>query len=188
MVAKRVLFPSSSPIAKRLRRVERIQRLRKPEMKYAVFQATGNVVDNTVKVVELSGIAEGNGPDQREGNHIKITRVEIRGYMATAMDAYIIQGHTTTVPAYADFNAVAGGALAPINNNTKFTEWKYFSGIQMSNNLRSYYVRFPYGLKCKYNGTASTNCVDNRLFLVIKNETGFDDLAELTVRVWYLDL
>lgn len=175
------------PMAKRLRRLENVQRLRRPETKYAVFQHTGTVGNATAVAVELTGIAEGNGPDQREGNHIKILRVDIRGVMDQPLDCYVIQGHTTTVPAYADFNAVAGGALSAINNNTKFTEWRHFTGFNLQSATTSMKVRFPFGLKAKYNGTATTNCVDNRLFLFLKNNSGGDMSCELTVRVWYLD-
>lgn len=187
MSKRQAISAYQQPIAKRLRRVERIQQLRRPETKYAVFQHTGTVANAAAAAIELTAIAQGNGADEREGNHVKILRVQVRGVADTPLDMYIIQGHTTTVPAYSDFNAVAGGALSAVNNNTKFTEWKHFNGFNMQSSTTSINLRFPYGLKAKFNGSATTNCVDNRLFLFLKNNSGGDMSAELTVRVWYLD-
>ena len=175
------------PLAKRLRRVERVQARRKPESKYAVFTHSGAIADMNVTTVELTAIAQGSDVSERTGNHIKLLRCDVRGDVGdNNLDYYIIQCHTTSAPGYSNFNAQQGGAISTIDNNTKFTEWKYMSGYKMKDVGRLMH-RFKYGIKCKFNGTASSNCVDNRVFLFIKNNTGASHSPNLTVRVWFTD-
>jgi len=179
----------SYPLSKRVKRLETVQRQRKPEMKYVLHSiSTAALADASVITTELTSIAQGNAADEREGNHVKFVRVEVRGYMDSKLDGYLIQCHTTTAPAYANFNGVAGGALAVIDNNTKFTEWKHFTGSTLTNIYDRISQRFRFGFKAKYNGTAATNCVDNRLYLVIKNNTGAAGEVRLTIRCWYTDV
>lgn len=193
MVAKRVLFPRSPatmPVKKRLRRVERIAALRKPEMKMQDFNyVNATLADGALAtIVELTAIAEGTGVNERIGNRIKIHRIEVRGTLgAENVDAYIIQGHTTTAPVYANFYAYQGSHLLADDSHTKFTEWRYINGRTFidRSGLRH---RFPIGYTAKYNANLSTSCVDNRLWFVVKNDTGAAVSVEYSLRVWFTDI
>jgi len=180
-------YNGPATMAKRLKRVERIQGRRKPEVKYAVFTHSGAIADMAASTVELTAIAQGNDVNERTGNHIKLLRVDVRGDVGdNNLDYYIIQCHTTAAPIYGNFNAQQGGAISTIDNNTKFTEWKYMSGYKLKDTGRLMH-RFKYGIKAKYNGTATSNCVDNRIYLFIKNNTGASHSPNFTVRVWFSD-
>lgn len=173
---------------KRLKRVENQVRRNKPETKYKQFALTQSTfADGTIELVELTNFAQGDDVSEREGNHVTIRRVEVRGYLGFGfLHGYIVQGHTTTLPTYATFQNVDGGSIVPIENNTRFTEWLYFNSQKLYDKA-SIVQTFKYGLKAKYNGSLGTSCVDNRLWLVVKNDTGSAESVRLSVRVWYTD-
>lgn len=176
------------PLTKRVKRVERLARRNRAEMKMQDFNVQGAVSDGAIaSVMELTAIAEGSGANERHGNKIRIHRVEIRGTLnGDNVDGYLIQCHTTTVPSYGSFSAYQGGHTTVDTSNTQFTEWRYINGKKFSDyaGLRQ---SFKYGYVAKYNANLSTSCVDNRLVFVVKNDTGASVNAEFHGRVWYTD-
>lgn len=152
------------------------------------FNVTGAVADGAIaSVMELTAIAEGSGANERHGNKIRIHRVEIRGTLgADEVDLYLIQCHTTTVPSYASFSAFMGGHTTVDTSNTQFTEWRYINGKKFKDQggLRQ---PFRLGYTAKYNAALSSSCVDNRLVVVVKNDSGGQVTPEIHGRVWYTD-
>lgn len=190
MAVKRELFPSSKvSVAKRLKRVETIQARRKPEMKKFHVSATPTLASNTATTIDLTNIAQGTGIGDRTANEIRIHRVDIRGNLTSGgVDSYLIQSHNTTFPAYADFYPVQGGHLNIVNQNTKFTEWKYYKNYSGTNSNMRITHSFRYPMKVKFNGAAGTSAVDNRLSLVIKNDTVASAVTQVSCVVYYTDL
>lgn len=180
-------YNGPSTMAKRLKRVEYVQRRRKPEMKYHTVEYTSAVGATSAAAIDLTGISLGNDVDERTGNHIRVVRIEVRGSTGhDDIDLHLIQCHTTTVPAYANFQDVQGGGLVTNDNNTKFTEWKHMNGHMLTD--RGHMLqRFKYGINVKYNGSLSSNCVDNRLYLVYNNHRAASTTPSLSIRVWYID-
>ena len=175
MTAKRALFKtpaSSTPLVKRVKTLEVKAARYKPEMKMQDFNVSGAVADGAIaSVMELTGIAEGAGANERHGNKIIIHRVEIRGDLGDAnADLYLIQCHTTTVPSYGSFLAYMGSHTTVDTTNTQFTEWRYSNGkyFQDHNGIRQ---SFRFGYTAKYNASLSTSCVDNRLVCVVNNRS-----------------
>lgn len=178
----------NATIAKRLKRVEIQTRRNKAEMKMQDFNVQGAVADGAIaSVMELTAITEGSGANERHGNKIRIHRVEVRGNLGgDNVDLYLIQCHTTTVPSYVSFNAYMGGHTTVDTSNTQFTEWRYCNGKRFKdfNGIRQ---SFKYGYTAKYNAALSTSCVDNRLVVIVKNDTGASATVEISGRVWYTD-
>lgn len=190
MVAKRELFPNSkTSVAKRLKRVETIQARRKPEMKKFHVSSSPTLASATATTIDLTNIAQGNGIGDRTANEIRIHRVDIRGNLTTGgVDSYLIQSHTTSFPVYADFYPIQGGHLNIVNQNTKFTEWKYYKNYSGTNSNMRISHSFKYPMKVKFNAATGTSAVDNRLSLVMKNDTAASAAVQVSCVVYYTDL
>lgn len=190
MAVKREIFPNSKvSVAKRLKRVETIQARRKPEMKKFHVSATPTVVTNSATTVDLTNIVQGTGIGERTANEIRVHRVDIRGNLTTgAVDSYLIQSHNASLPVYADFYPVESGHLNIVNQNTKFTEWKFYKNLSGTNSNMKLQHSFKYPMKVKFNGSAGTSCVDNRLSLVMKNDSAASAVCQVSCVVYYTDI
>ena len=113
-------------VSKRLRRVESASRRNKPAMRNKRFITVATIAANSINSVELSAISDGDIVSNRQGNKIKIHRIEVRGNCHHQLDCYIIQSHTTTLPTYGNFSSNNGAFLDDEELNTKFSEWAYF--------------------------------------------------------------
>lgn len=188
MTVKRALFPkAAAPLAKRVKTLEYKVAARTPETKMQILSFSGTIADGAAQVLEFTAVAEGTGANERLGNKIRILRIETRGDLgADNVDMYFIQCHTTTAPAYANFASYQGGHITIDSTNTRFTEWNYTNGRKFSDNAGMRRV-FTLGMNSKFNGSASTSCVDNRLFVVVKNDTGSTQTCEFVGRMWFTD-
>nr|DAW56437.1 MAG TPA: hypothetical protein [Bacteriophage sp.] len=87
-------------------------------------------------------------------------------------------------PQYGDFQAVTGGYC----NDDAFTVWrKTMSGLKANFANNGYHV-FRYPLKLFYNGSSGTAGQRNRIWFVVKNDTGAAAQVEYALRIWYTDL
>lgn len=181
----------SSQMAKRLKRVERKVAARKPEMKHATFESeTANVPDNTAVSLDLTNIAQGDAVNQREGNKIKIWRVEVRGQGSNRIDQYVIQAHNDKAPGTTTFTQYAGAFLLTADTNTNFTEWKHYANTNQQvgdYNAFKYSVKFKYGIVARYEGSLGNDITDNRLFWIGLNRSGTAVPMAVSVRIWYTD-
>lgn len=185
-------------VSKRLKRVERIARHSKPEMKHVTYNLSSTVTAGTFNVLGLTGIANGDLVTNRTGDRIRVWRVEIRGLASGALDQYIVQAHGSTAPALGNFSNSGGGSPTFLSGaviedeylNTRFTEWKHYRNLYANNASNAdsckIVLRFKNGIIVKYQGT-NTPPVDNGLWYCIGNGTSVDYTTRLIARVWYTD-
>ena len=134
--------------------------------------------DASAATLELTLVEQGDDVYHRHANHIYCKGCNISGYVQHPnADVYLVLSKNGTVPSYGDFqNRVGGflyatqrsefvvlGTLAPKNTFLAGTA----SGF---NNTVRFSKRF--NISTFYNGTASGTGVRNRIYLVVKNDTG----------------
>jgi len=191
---KRKAISSNAPIAKRVKRLERVARQQRPEMKTitSTFQANIAAKVGTTKGFlqsQLLAITQGDAINQRSGNRVKVWRVEVRGIMATRLDGYLLQMHGNVEPAVTDFiNNAYGSYLIESSNNTTLTEWANFSSlyIESDGNARFKISRNFKGMEVKYSGSTS-NPVENGISLAFVNNFTATLPIDCSIRVWYTD-
>ena len=177
-------------------KVQRIQRTlaeRKPEMKAQGNATTGSCLNGAVALIELSAIAEGDEGYARDGLQVKLHRVFYTAacYLAgttnpvAGLDAYLVSVKDTSTPVYADFVAARGGT---INKNTFVTWHQHITGGEQNNAIVQNSHSFQFPMKLHFDGPASTTCIKNKTYLVIKNNTGSTVDYHLSYRIWYTDI
>lgn len=178
---------------KRLRRVEAMARNNRAEMKTITWTSSGVVGAGTQSALDFTQISSGTAINEREGNYIKVWRVEIRGFSPSQLDHYIIQKHGTTTPVFADFGTGAYAFIDDGVNNTRYTEWLSFRNYDVSTtagttavaNIREV-LKFPKGIVVKYDDSVSAP-VQNGLVYVVRNTTAVDQSQNLSLCMWYTD-
>ena len=177
--------PSADRLAKRLRRVETIQRIRTPEQKHRDITLTNAALaDGNISLTELTAIAQGDGVADREGAEIRVSKIEFCGSTNTAgVDIYFISPKMNNAPAYGDFQSVTGGYA----NADAFMTWHKTISDKNGGLSSNGYHKFRYPLKIHYSGSASTGGQRNRIWMVVKNDTGAAISHEYAARIWYSD-
>lgn len=201
MGAKRALDFSNVTdmnVNKRLKRVERLARHSKPEMKHQTFNISATSTAGSMLVFGLTGIANGDLVVNRTGDKIRVWRIEIRGLASGALDQFIVQAHGSDAPAIGDFTNTGGGSptfrsggyINDDNLNTRFTEWKHYRNLYANNasdaDSCKMVLRFKNGIIIKYQGT-NTPPVDNGLYYCVGNGTATTFTTRLIARVWFTD-
>lgn len=177
--------PPATSLTTRVRRVERIQRMNKPEMKHRDTTLTAAALaDGNITLTELTAIAQGSGVADREGASIRIHRVEMRGLTDTSgTDLYLVSPKMNNAPTYGDFQGVTGGF---INRDAFIMWWKQISDTH-GGLATDAFKAFKYPMKVHYSGAASTGGQRNRIWYVVKNDTGGPIAVEYALRIWYTD-
>lgn len=145
---------------------------------------SSTLADGAATVIELTSIAQGDDSFHRDGNVIHITGIDIRGHIVDRhLDIYFILAPNGATPNYGSFMNRQGGFLySTERNNFKVIKWIHnFNGngdISFSRKLN---------IPVYYNGSASGNGVRNRMYLVIKNDTGFTSGGQLVTQLWFKD-
>lgn len=185
MVAKRVLFPKEMPQAKRLRRIERQVYRNRPEMKHRdVTLTSAALADGSINLTELTAIAQGDGVADRDGAVIRVFRVEACGRVNTSgVDVYFVTPKMNNAPTYGDFQSVTGGFC----NADSFVTWYKHITDCKQNSSSQFFYKFKYPIKIHYAGSASTAGQRNRVWFVVKNDTGGAVAFEFALRIWYTD-
>ena len=200
MVAKRALQFETPTSAKKPRtnaaeiaKIKRTLGERKPEMKARATGDFGTNADQTIRALDITEIAQGDGGFSRDGNQIKLHRVF---YTVTAkengtvnplagVDVYLITGKDSTVPAYGDFVALPGGTI----NKNEFSTWKqHVIGGGDNNGVVQDSHHFTYPMKVHYSGADADSAIKNRTWLVLKNNTATTAAVQLSFRIWYTDI
>lgn len=78
---------NSKTIDKFVARSLRTRMIQSPEQKYAEVVGTGVALNTTTVVVLMSGMVQGDGPTNRTGNKVHVTKVEFAAYLVLSPDA-----------------------------------------------------------------------------------------------------
>lgn len=172
----------------RLRKVEKQTRLNRGELKRVDWVNSVAIANNSVVVVELTAISQGDGANQRDGNHIRVRGLDIRSKQdASNIDVYLVISPTGQVPVYADFDAVQGGHIIP-SRKDDLREIKYIHEYRSVTTHNAYNRKFnKKPIHVRYNAAGSANGVQNRLFLVFKNNTGAGTTVHYSALLYYRD-
>lgn len=177
-----------APLAKRLKKVESLARSNKPELKSKIFFVPGSTAAGSVSVLELTAISQGDNVSAREGNKIKIQRVELRGNFNENVDIFLIQSYGSFVPTFGSFSSSTSGCfILPDNLNTKLKQLAYYRNTVQGLTQPFLWKSTKMNLTVCYDGSVSTNCTRNRLHLVIVNSTAGALFQNAQVCVYFTD-
>lgn len=180
---------ANSPVAKRLRIMERQIALNKAETKCITFNTSSEVAVNAALTIRLTDIAQGTGVTERIGNKIRIMRIEVRGASDYGLDYYLIQGHAAIVPTANAFGGSQGAYILNNYTNNRYTEWAHFkprAEVAAVANPVKFARRFNM-MQVNYDGPNGTDGEKNNVFLVILNRSAAQRGTDVNVRVWYKD-
>ncbi|WP_219929644.1 hypothetical protein, partial [Achromobacter pulmonis] len=158
---------------------------RKPEMKHRdITLSNSALADAAISLTELTAIAQGDGVADREGASIRVHRIEVCGSTnRDATDLYFVSPKMNNAPTYGDFLSVTGGF---VNRDAFILWWKQITSTTGGNSTdAAYSFRFP--MKIHYSGSSSTSGQRNRIWFVVKNDTGGAISFEYALRIWYTD-
>lgn len=190
MVAKRVLFPKGQQtLAKRVKRVERLARQNKPELKTRTATLNGTVAAGGIVNLVATQIAEGTGADERIGDQIRIHEIEIRGMLDPDLDSYIFKLHTTSEPTSAIFTAGKGAFVLDSESNSRFTEMVHYRNIfiNVGSSTPIKIKKKLGGVLSYYNGTTSTSGIRNQICFTMLNRDAAAKPYNLSIRLSYTD-
>jgi len=176
-----------------VKHVEAQVKRNRAEMKFVTKQfAPGTTATAEATVINLTGISQGDGTDERIGSKIKCWRVDIRGDVSAGLDVYVVQAQDGTPPDKDDFPGTTSGSFIDgTKNNTTLTEWVYHRPIPHISGVPTPFriIRKFKGMEVVYGSvaTAGTTPVRNGLFLVLRNVSGATLSHSLQARVWYTD-
>lgn len=167
---------TASQVAKRLKRVERKQKLYGPSKLIRAIGSTdaGNLADGALRAVQLTLY------------NSKVVRISVKGYLGGSnVDAYIVQTPTTTAPVYADFNPTIGGCLTVAAGPTErgLAIWKHYLSLNGGSNF-SMVQKFKYGFEATYDDQGLTS-TGKQLWLVFKNDSGAGVSPQASIEYWY---
>lgn len=189
--ARQIAAANSRRIAKLSKQVYRNM----GEMKVKHVSLISSTMPNASTVVqELTLIAQGDDCFDREANHVFVKGLKIRGITSNPnLDVYVVLSKNGTAPSYGDYqNRVGGFLYAPRRN-----EFTVLATIRPNNSTLAYpagafyncNVNFnmKFNTSTYYNGSASGNGVRNKIYLVIKNDTGSVQGYELCSELYFRD-
>lgn len=160
-------------LARRVAYLERKQWERRPEMKYfsSSFTATA-VANNAIVALQPCDINYGDGNNNRVGNEILVHAISIRGSLVNTLGEIIvcIGNGAQQFPLTSDFDMVYGGGIRPAS----YKAYRTVAHIQKTNDSPNFVrtVRFKKPLRVAYEGGSGTDCVDNVVWVVFKNQSG----------------
>lgn len=188
MVAKRVLFPKETPVVKRLKTLEAKVRANTGEIKCKTFTFNGNVALTDTSVIELTAIGNGDGISQRDGNKIRIEKIDVRGVFSSIIDVNLVRSYGATVPDHSSFiTTVPGGNLID-GGDVALQILKYYQNYNMYSPSTPMHFVSNRKLVVGFEGTATTNCVRNRIHLCLTNSSTAGAPAALQIKVYYRDI
>ena len=175
-------------VAKRLAKVERGLKANRPEMQTKTYTLAGTITGGTASVTDITAVSQGDAVDNRSGDRIKLWRVEVRGTADSDLDLYIIKGNGAVAPVLANFTSANGAYLLDSENGNQFIERKHYRNLHAvgSEDPVKFSVNFK-GMQVKYNGTASTAGIQNKVYFVVVSRNTADSTASLSCRIWFTD-
>jgi len=186
---KRAFTGGGYPIAKRMRYIEKQVYRNRAEMQTTGVSTTTTVGATAILLMKpVSSIISGSGPYQRNGDKIRVFRIECRGTMDQNLDAYIIQKKGAADPTVGSFGGSKGAYIITNDNTNRFTEWKHCRPSQIGSTAPIKFSKsFKGGMEVSFNASTTNATVNNEPIIVIYNTTGTPLGADLSTRVWYTD-
>lgn len=176
-----------TPVAKRLKKVERQVRLNRPELKTFSTGLSALLATNTLSVVKPCNIAQGVDVNERVGNKIRVWRIEVRGTCDNRLDNLIIRKSTATDPVITDFRGTPGSYVLD-EKRTQFIELVHRQSRDTNSNATfKMSHKFRGGLVVSYNGPAGTDGIDNEVVWCVVNRQAISLATTCSVRVWFTD-
>jgi len=180
-------------VAKRLRAVEAQTRRNRPEMKhkYIVFAGPGTVATNTSTIYNITDIGQDSTETGREGNRVKIYRVEVRGDCSAGLSCYMLKSINGHVPVHGDFTGgtvASSDFIADAKDGTELIELFFKRPIPGITGVPSPVrtIRKFRGLDTCY-PSASTTPSRNGLYFVIRNTSGSTLSFDMVAKIWYTE-
>lgn len=183
----------SSTVAKRLKRVEKLARSNRPEVKSITFSSTGTITQGTAAVINLTAIAQGAGSNERVGDKITPKLIKCRGLSSVMLDHYLISGNlASTAPAIGNFTSAPGAFVLDAEEGTIFKELYHYRSYDGSYSATGslptkFQKKLTSYMKTMYNGTAGTSTVRNTIWYVVVNRTTTDVANSMSLRLYYTD-
>lgn len=164
------------------------------ELKVKHNQMVSTTMPNaSAATLELTLVEQGDDIYHREGNHIYCKGFNINMLCsAHDIDAYVVLSKNGTTPSYGDFQNRVGGflyatqrsefvVLGTLRTNGTFS----FTPGDTIASQRS--IRKKIHIPTFYNGVASGTGVRNRIFILVKNDTGVVQGYTVTVELFFRD-
>lgn len=178
---------TTKQLARKVAALDRKVRQNRGEQKIKQISAQGTLFpNNSILQFELTSISSGDGIADRDGFQISVDSIRVRGHSSSnKVDWYLIQVVNDSILIYSDFAGVIGGGIDS-NHKHEFKELKYFRSFNTTSGNVQTFHKFKFPLTVSYNATSATP-VRNRIFLVLKNNTGaqvsnYDYFAEMLYR------
>ena len=191
MAPKRKLdFGPATPAknAKKITALSRRVTVNKSEVKFITGQVTAQIVNGAAGVIDMTEIAAGSSYGQRVGNTIRVKRVAIIGSVGGQnVDLYLYQAKNAVALAYGTFVPVIGGEIRYPTYKDNYVLWHHHLKTIGSNSNINYRKSFSFPIKVLYSGDGATSCTNNRMLLIIKNNTGSNITPNLYYKVEYYD-
>lgn len=178
-------YKKRKTIDDRLAKIERSIVLTKPEEKHIFWDINETVLNSSQSIEELFVIAQGDRAYDRDGNEIRVTRIEIDLYCAsTGLDVYLVRPHDSSDT----FDSTDFSGLAHVNRAVNIEKWKVYKHKTSETNslLVNWTQRFGSGMIVRYNGTTSTPETP-QCNLVLSNYSGATIAVTGWARVFYVD-
>lgn len=190
MVTTRKAIYASKSLAKRVQRVERQLIAQRPEMKKNITTFSGSLATGGVDVNIVNAVAAGDAGNQRDGDRIRLWRLEVRGQLDPLQDVYLIQSHDGSAPTVNDFSGstIAGAHILEEYQNSRFTEWAYFRAPpDQTTNCPIRLVKSFKGMNVVWSDDPTTP-ERNRLYVVVRNVSGATLNHSMSACMWYTDV
>lgn len=169
----------------RVAKIERSLVTQKPEEKHTLIDIDEIVVSAGLNVKELFGIGQGNGANQRTGNEIRITRVEVELFSGDpGLDVLLVRPMDSSD----SFDTTDFSGSVHIHRPVNIDKFKVYKQQTFEYNVANvkWVQRFGTGMRMRYNGTAATPETP-QCSLVFSNYTGSSAGCQGWVRVFYID-
>jgi hypothetical protein len=172
----------------RISKLERKVGNLKPELKHRAFDINEiALINNSIAFEEISEINSGDGGAGRDGNKIKLTRIDVSLTCDNLVDIFLASPKATSAepdPSYFIGTAHYNRSLNP-------DEWHVYrhvtTHVSPQQNVK-WRVSFPRGKVLEYSASGGGSIKNGPIFLLIANYSGASCNCAGTVRVWYTDV
>lgn len=174
-------------LEKKINTLQRKVNRNEPELK--CYQITGNGVstlNNTLNAVHLTGIAQGDDSNTRDGRKISIKGFDFRGNCDRNLDVYLVKSLDGVTPVYLDFFPIRGSHIVD-ERHFQLRIVAYIKSMASNTTFWTYKRRFAIPQYTHYDGAGAGNVIQNGWYLVLKNNSGGTINADYALNIWYTD-
>jgi len=169
------------------------------DFKYLLTAVSAQTVSTSIGSTLLTSIAQGDTSSNRTGNNIDVRSIQIQGYVTYADTTNILRIFLVQEMQYNVISTLSSMFLNPSDvtgiRDAEYMkmfkvhkEWKFYLTSQNKPQANiTYYKRCD--IKLKYNGSAGSNGIINRLWLVYISDSGTvtHPTINATVKVSFTD-